>query len=299
MLTWNFFVNFMAEISNILDGKSLALTVIDDIKNKIYSCTVKNSLRIPKLVVVQVGNDPASSSYIKQKQTMSLKAGMKFELIQLASTITETELLTTIKALNDNQGVDGFLVQLPLPKHICPSKIVAHILPTKDVDGFHPENMGNIFYRKHDLAPCTPLGILLLLENYKVELIGKNIVIVGASTIVGQPLATMLTNAGATVTLCHKLTNNLPKIVNNSDIIISATGNTKAVDANDIKQNAIVIDVGINFTANGRIIGDLDATIIKKRASLYTPVPGGVGPMTVAALLLNTWHAYLANMSAK
>ena len=289
----------MAEISNILDGKRLAMTVINDIKNKISSCTAKNSLRIPKLVVVQVGNDPASSSYIKQKQTMSLKAGMNFELIQLASTITETQLLTTIKDLNDNQEVDGFLVQLPLPKHICPSNIVAHILPTKDVDRFHPENMGNIFYKNHGLAPCTPLGILLLLENYKVELAGKNIVVVGASTIVGQPLATMLSNAGATVTLCHKLTHNLPKIVNNSDIIISATGNIKAVDANDIKQNAIVIDVGINFTDDGRIIGDLDATIVKKRASLYTPVPGGVGPMTVAALLLNTWHAYLANMSAK
>lgn len=285
----------MAQFGQILDGKALANKIVTELHEKI----IKTNNRPPKLVVVQVGNDSASNSYIKQKELMSVKAGIDFELRKLSAAISENELITHIKNINNDNDIDGYLVQLPLPKHISPQKIVGFISPEKDVDGFHPSNMGSLFYNKECLVPCTPLGILLLLREYKIELNGKNISIIGASTIVGQPLSIILTAEEATVTLCHKLTKNLSEIVNKSDIVISATGNPKALSAKNIKPGAIVIDVGINFDENGKITGDLNADDVKKIASYYTPVPGGVGPMTVAALLVNTWQAYQINLNAK
>lgn len=285
----------MTQFGQILDGKALANKIVTELHEKI----IKTNNRRPKLVVVQVGNDSASNSYIKQKELMSVKAGIDFELRKLSAEIPENELITHIKNINNDNDIDGYLVQLPLPKHISPQKIVGFISPKKDVDGFHPSNMGSLFYNRECLAPCTPLGILLLLREYNIELNGKNISIIGASTIVGQPLSIMLTAEGATVTLCHNLTKNLSEIVNRSDIVISATGNPKALSAKNIKPGAIVIDVGINFDENGKITGDLNADDVKKIASYYTPVPGGVGPMTVAALLVNTWQAYQINLNAK
>lgn len=281
--------------TNILDGKAIAEGIISDIAKK----TANLNQRCPGLAVLQVGDHAASNSYINQKKLMSVKAGMKFQHIKLPASTSEQELIHEINKLNNDNNIDGFLVQLPLPKQISFINILASIDPSKDVDGFHPRHLGGLFYDDTKLAPCTPLGIMLLLQHANITLTAANVVIVGASTIVGQPLAIMLINQQATVTICQKHTQNLNNIVSRADILISATGNVNAIDTNHIKQDAIVIDVGINHTADGKINGDLDHSILSKRAKLYTPVPGGVGPMTVAALLENTWRAYQLNQSTK
>lgn len=281
--------------AKVLDGKKIAEEIVLKIKEEIKLLRSRK----PMLNVIQVGEDPASCSYIKQKEKMSKNAGIDFEHIKLQSNISELDLLSIIKEINNNKGIDGLLVQLPLPKHISPSNIIANILPNKDVDGFHPINIGNLFYKNYELAPCTPLGIMKILEYANVNLKGKKVTIIGASNIVGKPLSIMLINANATVKICHKFSDDIESTLAKSDIVISATGNTKAVNPNFIKPGAIVIDVGINQTKDGQIIGDLDAEVVKKISSLYTPVPGGVGPMTVAALMINTMKAYKLNMCAK
>jgi methylenetetrahydrofolate dehydrogenase (NADP+)/methenyltetrahydrofolate cyclohydrolase len=262
----------LKNLAKLIDGKIIANNIIQNIALK----TEKLSSRKPCLAVIQVGNDPASSSYIKQKELASIRAGFDFRHITLPINITEHELLTTIeKCCNDN-ALDSLLVQLPLPKHICPNKIVCRIKSDKDADGFHPHNMGCLFYG--------------------INISGMHAVIVGASNIVGKPLIPLLLAKNTTVTVCHKFTKNLHKHVAMADILISATGNTNAIKANNIKENAIIIDVGINFV-DGKLVGDLDQEIVKQKASWYTPVPGGVGPMTVAMLIENTWKSYINTFS--
>lgn len=279
-------------MAKLIDGKIIANNIIQNIALK----TEKLSSRKPCLAVIQVGNDPASSSYIKQKELASIRAGFDFRHITLPTNITEHELLTTIEECCNDNALDSLLVQLPLPKHICPNKIVCRITSDKDADGFHPYNMGCLFYGINNIGPCTPLGILRLLEHTQVDISGMHAVIVGASNIVGKPLIPLLLAKNTTVTVCHKFTKNLHKHVAMADILISATGNTNAINANNIKENSIIIDVGINFV-DGKLVGDLDQEIVKQKASWYTPVPGGVGPMTVAMLIENTWKSYINTFS--
>lgn len=276
----------------VLDGKLLANDIISVIAEK----TEKLS-RKPQLVVIQVGDDPASTSYIRQKEIFSKRAGFKFNHVILDSSISQNELLGKISVFNNCEEVDGILVQLPLPQHICAAKIANSINPSKDVDGFSPHNMGGIFNRQDTLAPCTPKGIIRLIEHTGIKPEGLHAVVVGASNIVGQPLATMLSKIGMTVTICQKTTKNLSNFVSMADVLVSATGNTKAIDAGFVKKGAVVIDVGINFDRSGKITGDLEQEKIKQLASWYTPVPGGVGPMTVAMLIENTWNAYIDRTS--
>src|SRR5690625_4318781 len=275
--------------AEIIDGKELARKIRLDMKEEVSD--LSTSGLIPHLTVILVGDNPASKSYVNGKKKASAEVGISSDIIELSVATTEEELLNTIKQLNQDPSVHGILVQLPLPKHIHEQAVIEAINPQKDVDGFHPLNIGRMMTNQDTLLPCTPYGILTMLnaENIKIE--GKHVVIIGRSNIVGKPVGQLLLNENATVTYCHSKTKNLAEFTLKADILIVAVGVPNIINADHIKQDAIVIDVGINRTDEGKLTGDVDFDSAKTKASHITPVPRGVGPMTIAMLLKNTIKA--------
>ena len=267
----------------ILDGKKLRDKIFEELKAKVDEMPVK-----PSLAVILAGDDPSSKIYVNNKKKCAEKLGINSVVITYPSTVTENELLEKIKELNDDKHITAILVQLPLPVHIDKFKIIDAIAPEKDVDGLTPYNSGKLFSgEKPYVYPCTPKGILLLLDEYGIEIEGRHAVVIGRSNLVCKPVAQMLLDRNATVTMCHSKTKNLPDITKTADILISAVGK-KVVGENMLKNNCVVIDVGIFRDENGKISGDVDFETVSKSASYISPVPGGVGPMTIASLMLNT-----------
>lgn len=267
----------------IIDGKALRDKLLEQLKLKVDKFEIK-----PKLVVILVGDNPASQIYVNNKKKTAEKLGIDSEIINYPSNIQEQVLLDKIVELNNDATVTAILVQLPLPEHISKFKVINTISPNKDVDGFTPENFGMLFAGEEPYVyPCTPKGILLMLDEYNIDVDGKHVVIVGRSNIVGKPLSQMLLNRNATVTVCHSHTKNLADITKTADVLISAVGG-KIIGENFVKPNSVVIDVGIFKDENGKTRGDVDFEKVAPQTSFITPVPGGVGPMTIASLMLNT-----------
>ncbi|HYN53745.1 MAG TPA: bifunctional methylenetetrahydrofolate dehydrogenase/methenyltetrahydrofolate cyclohydrolase FolD [Methylotenera sp.] len=273
--------------AQIINGKAIAENLIDSIKARINNRLQANK-RAPGLAVVLVGADSASSIYVRNKRLACDKVGIISTAYDLPATTTETELLTLIAKLNADSSIDGILVQLPLPAHINDEHIVESISPNKDVDGFHPFNIGRLAIRQPTLRSCTPFGVIKMLSSLNIDLLGLDAVVVGVSNHVGRPMALELLLAGCTVTSCHRHTKDLSKAIMNADLVVAAAGKPGLIKGDWIKPGAIVIDIGINRLADGSIAGDVDFNIAKTRASWITPVPGGVGPMTVATLMENT-----------
>lgn len=272
----------------LLDGKIVKKTVLAELKEK-----VSKEKRPLGLVVIQVGEDPASVVYVRQKAKMAEKVGFNFNHVKLDSSVSEEELLNKIDEFNNDDNVDGILVQMPIPKHLNPKTIQNAISPLKDVDGLTDINMGRLMHNEEALVPCTPLGIMDLLKHYGIEVAGKRVVVVGRSDLVGKPMLALMINADATVTLCHSKTNDMSKITKKADILIVAVGKANFIKAEDIRNGCVVIDVGINRMSDGSLCGDVDFNSVKDKVSYITPVPGGVGQMTVAELGMNTYKAYL------
>lgn len=272
---------------NLLDGKVVKKEILEGLKKELESLT-----RPLGLVVIQVGEDEASKVYVRQKEKMANELGYNFKHIKFPEDVKEEELLNEIDKLNEDSEVDGILVQMPIPKHLNPSVIQNRISYLKDVDGLTDINAGSLMHNKDALVPCTPEGIIELLKYYKIELKGKNVTIIGRSDLVGKPLASLMTNNDATVTLCHSKTKNLKLFTQNADILVVAVGKAKLIKEDHIKDGAVVIDVGINRLEDGSLCGDVDFENVKEKASYITPVPGGVGQMTVACLAKNTYSAY-------
>lgn len=289
----------------LLDGKAASQAIKDDIKNKVADLK-KSGKKVPHLAAILVGNDGASETYVATKIKNCEAVGFKSTLICLENNIGENDLLEVIKKLNYDNDVDGILVQLPLPKNISEQKVINLIDAKKDVDGFHPTNIGKMVYGSETFISATPLGIILLLQYYKIETKGKHAVVIGRSNIVGRPISILLSRneepGNCTVTLCNSYTKNLKEICLRADIIISAMGKPGFLKEDMIKQDAVVIDVGITRVSdatkqNGYILkGDVDFKNVAEKCSYITPVPGGVGPMTIAALLMNTYKAYLSEL---
>lgn len=273
--------------ASIINGKLIASSIKNSIATEIKERR-KNSLPTPGLAVILVGNDPASEVYVHNKRLACEEVGIASYAFDLPNDTTQKELLNLIEQLNHRPDVAGILVQLPLPKHIDSATIIEHIRIEKDVDGFHPYNLGRLAEQRPLLHPCTPLGIITLLKHINFELKGINAVMVGESNIVGRPMALELINAGATVSICHKYTKNLSNHVSEAELLIVAIGKRGVIKSEWIKEGAVVIDVGIHRLNDGSLAGDIDFATAKERASWITPVPGGVGPMTVATLLQNT-----------
>ena len=273
--------------ARIIDGKLVSQQLLSNLADRIQQ-RLTRQLRRPCLAVVLIGNDPASAVYVRNKQRACKEIGIESHNHTLSASTTEEELLTLIDAMNADNCIDGILVQLPLPEHIDSQKILERIKPDKDVDGFHPYNLGRLVVKKPLLRPCTPQGVMTLLSAYNINPKGKKAVVVGASNIVGRPQALELLLARATVTICHSATHNLAQEVNNADILVVGVGKPNFIQGEWIKSGAVVIDVGINRLANGQLCGDVDFDSAKQRASMITPVPGGVGPMTIATLMENT-----------
>ncbi|BFQ92690.1 bifunctional methylenetetrahydrofolate dehydrogenase/methenyltetrahydrofolate cyclohydrolase FolD [Gallibacterium anatis] len=277
--------------AQIISGTALAKSIKNDLHQKIQTL-IDQGYRSPGLAVILVGENPASQIYVGNKRKSCLEVGIQSKSYNLSDTISEQELLSLIGELNQDDTVDGILVQLPLPKHISSVKVIERISPSKDVDGFHPYNVGRLCQRIPTLRACTPYGIMKLLETTGVDLHGQHAVIVGASNIVGRPMAMELLLAGATVTVTHRFTKNLQELVAQADILIVAVGKPHLVPGEWVKPGAIVIDVGINRVADKKVVGDIGFEAAQQRAGFITPVPGGVGPMTVAMLMVNTLSAY-------
>ncbi len=276
--------------AQLIDGTSIAANIREDIANKVKA-RQKLGLRIPGLAVILVGNDPASEIYVAHKRKDCEQVGFISKSYDLPANITQQELLSLIDELNDDDTIDGILVQLPLPSHLNAAPLLERIRPDKDVDGFHPFNIGRLAQRNPLLRPCTPKGIIQLLASIKVDLYGLNAVVIGASNIVGRPMALELLLAGCTVTVTHRFTKDLAAHVANADLVVVAVGKANLVKGQWIKPGAIIIDVGINRRDDGKLIGDVEFDVALQRASWITPVPGGVGPMTRACLLENTLFA--------
>ena len=285
----------------IIDGKQTAADIREEIKSEV-SELVKQGKRPPHLVAVLVGNDPASLAYVGSKERFSKKVGFKSTLLHFDENISEADLLKTVDELNRDESVDGYIVQLPLPAHIDEQKIIMAIDPDKDVDGFHPVNLGKMLVQLPGFLPATPYGIMELIKRYNIETSGKNVLIIGRSLIVGRPLSILMSQkrlgGNATVTLAHSRTKNIKQLAQQADIIVTALGKPHFLTADMVKDGVVVIDAGINSvdapdTKRGyKLVGDADFENISKKASYMTPVPGGVGPMTIAMLLKNTLQAY-------
>ncbi len=276
--------------AQIIDGKAIA----EELKNTLKQANAQRlaqGLRVPGLAVILIGGDPASQVYVGSKRRSCEQIGFKSESFDLEESTSESELLALIDKLNNDPTIDGILVQLPLPAHINAEKIIESIAPDKDVDGFHPYNIGRLAQRNPQLRPCTPKGVMTLLNSTGVDLHGQEAVVVGASNIVGRPMALELLLAGCTTTVCHRWTKDLEFHVRRADILIVAVGKPNFIPGDWIKQGAIIIDVGINRLDNGKLTGDVEFDVAKEKAAWITPVPGGVGPMTVATLLENTLFA--------
>ena len=278
-------------MNNVIDGKKIA----QDLKDRIAK-EVKTFDRPPGLGAILVGEDPASHIYVRNKELACIEAGFYSEKIKKPTNITEEELLNEVGRMNEDQKIDGILVQLPLPDHIDSNKVLEHISPMKDVDGFCSENIGKLAQNKPSLRPCTPKGVITMLESIGVDLKGKDCVVIGASNIVGRPMAIELLNKGSTVTICNSKTKDIAAKTIQADIIVVGVGVPKLVKSNWVKDSAIVIDVGINRMEDGTLCGDVDYDALKDKVFAITPVPGGVGPMTIAILLENTLDAYKAKL---
>lgn len=276
--------------ANIIDGKAIATKIKNSMAATIAT-HIAAGRRAPGLAVILVGDDPASSIYVRNKRQACEQVGINSTHHHLPADIHETTLIDLIEQLNRDSTVDGILLQLPLPSHIDAEKVLETIDPHKDVDGFHAYNLGRLAQRRPLLRPCTPLGIMVLLEQLNLSIKGKHAVVVGASNIVGRPMLLELLSAGATVTICHRSTTDLPSFVKQADILVSAVGKPGLIQSEWIKPGAVVIDVGITRLADGSLAGDVEFEKAKERAAWITPVPGGVGPMTVAMLLQNTLKA--------
>lgn len=277
-------------MTTILDGKKLRDKIIENLKAKVDTFDEK-----PTLVVILVGENPASKIYVNNKKKMAEKIGIHSEVINYPANITEAELLDKIEELNNDKKVTAILVQLPLPKHISKDNVMNKIIPSKDVDGFTPYNFGKLFSGETPTVyPCTPKGILLLLDEYNIEIEGKHVVIVGRSNIVGKPLSQMMLNKNATVTICHSHTKNLSQITKTADILVSAVGKN-IIEGEMLKTDCVIVDVGIFKDENGKTRGDVDFESASKIASFISPVPGGAGPMTIASLMLNTVELFEKN----
>ncbi|MBR2437346.1 MAG: bifunctional methylenetetrahydrofolate dehydrogenase/methenyltetrahydrofolate cyclohydrolase FolD [Alistipes sp.] len=281
----------------IIKGKDLSTSIKEALKVRVE--VLKNQYgRTPNLVVVLVGEDPGSVSYVTGKAKAANEVGIANNTIRLADTITEADLLALVDQLNNDDSVDGILVQLPLPKHIDENKIIAAISPEKDVDAFHPMNVAKLWLKQPCVLPCTPKGIIKLLHFAGVDIAGKEAVVVGRSNIVGQPVAKLLLDANATVTVAHSKTKNLAEVTRRADILVAAIGRERFITADMIKPGAVVIDVGVNRDSrNGKLCGDVDFEEAQNVAAAITPVPGGVGPMTIACLMENTVEAFINRMS--
>ncbi len=281
--------------AQVINGKIIAENIKENLKADIADFS-----RAPELAIVMVGNDYASDIYVRNKQKAAAKVGIISHYHHLDEDISEDELLKIIEQLNEDQEVNGIIVQLPLPEHLNTNRIINAISPLKDVDGFHPLNTGMLQNNeKPYFVAATPLGIMKLLETTNVNLSGKNVVIIGASLIVGRPLATLLLNQGCTISITHSKTANIMEYTKKADIIVAACGVANLVKADWIKDNAVLIDVGINRMENGKICGDIDFEDVLQKAGAITPVPGGVGPMTIAMLLYNTVEAYKLQTTAE
>ncbi len=282
--------------ANIIDGKKIAQETISEIKKSIAK-NINDGISPPGLAVVIVGDNPASAIYVRNKRIACEEVGMKSFNHDLPEDTSEKELIELVKSLNNNSEVHGILVQLPLPDHISETKIIESIDPIKDVDGFHPYTIGRLMQRIPVLRPCTSIGVITMLDSIGIDPMGKHAVIVGASNLVGRPLALELLLRGATTTVCHKFTKNLESFVNQAEILAVAVGKIGIIPGNWIKKDAVVFDIGINRDENGKVTGDVDFKTAKEQASWISPVPGGVGPMTVAMLLKNTLITSSINMS--
>ena len=270
----------------ILDGKSLAQKITAEVKQDVQLLQQNNIT--PGLAVILVGNDPASAAYVSMKNKACKKAGIYSMVHEMPETISQENILEVIQMMNKNPNIDGILVQLPLPKHIDTTAILEAIDPTKDVDGFHPYNVGRVVAGLDGFIPATPYGVMKLLEEYNIDPKGKNVCIVGASNIVGKPMATLMLNANATVEICHIFTDDLKQHTIKADIICVGVGVVNLIKEDMVKDGAIIVDIGINRLNNGKLVGDVDFENVSKKCSYITPVPGGVGPMTIAMLLKNT-----------
>lgn len=270
----------------LIDGKATSQKIKDEIKNEVIKLKQKGIT--PTLAVILVGDNPASQTYVASKQKACLACQMGSVMHKLSANTTQQELISLIDVLNADDSIDGILVQLPLPKHINTNEILRKIDPKKDVDGFCAQNIGALVSGLDGFVPCTPLGIMELLKQYNINPQGLNALVIGRSNIVGKPMAALLLNAGATVTIAHSKTKNLADLSKNADLIIAAIGKANFIKPEMVKEGAIIIDVGINRLENGKLAGDCDFENLKDKCDFITPVPGGVGPMTIAMLLSNT-----------
>lgn len=273
----------------IIDGKAVSA----DVKARIKAETqeLRGEGIIPGLAVIIVGEDPASKIYVASKEKACADIGFYSEKYALPESVTQNELLNLIKKLNNDDRINGILCQLPLPPHLDEKAVINAIDPQKDVDAFHPQNVGKIMIGEYDFLPCTPAGVMELLSAYNIEITGKKCVVIGRSNIVGKPMAMLLLHKNGTVTICHSKTVNLPEICRSADILVAAVGKAKFVTADMVKDGVVVIDVGMNRPEGGKLCGDVDFENVAEKCSYITPVPGGVGPMTIAMLMQNTLTA--------
>lgn len=276
----------------IIDGKMVSAQVKEEVKNQVQRLKEEHGIT-PGLAVVIVGDDPASRVYVNNKKKACDLVGFKSEEYALDASTTQEELLELVKTLNEKPDINGILVQLPLPKHLDDKAVIEAINPLKDVDAFHAVNVGKIMLGEYDFLPCTPAGVMEMLHAYDIPVCGKNCVVIGRSNIVGKPMAMLLLHENATVTICHSRTQNLSEICAGADILVAAVGRPKFVTPDMVKDGAVVIDVGMDRDENGKLCGDVDFEAVKDKCSYITPVPGGVGPMTIATLMKNTLKAAL------
>ncbi|SLM21055.1 bifunctional methylenetetrahydrofolate dehydrogenase/methenyltetrahydrofolate cyclohydrolase [Streptococcus dysgalactiae subsp. equisimilis] len=283
-------------MTEIMDGKALAQKMQSELTIKVQQLKQEKGI-VPGLVVILVGDNPASQVYVRNKERAALAAGFKSETVRLSESICQEELIAIIERYNEDDTIHGILVQLPLPNHINDKKIILAIDPKKDVDGFHPMNTGHLWSGRPLMVPCTPAGIVEILREYEVDLEGKHAVIIGRSNIVGKPMAQLLLDKNATVTLTHSRTRHLEDVCRHADVLIVAIGQGHFVMKDFVKEGAVVIDVGMNRDDNGKLIGDVAFDEVSQVASKITPVPGGVGPMTITMLLEQTYQAALRSVS--
>lgn len=272
-------------MAQLIDGKLISTQIKDELKAEVAELKEKGI--VPCLAVIQVGNDPASSVYVNNKKKACAYIGIESLAYELEENISQEELLTIIDELNHNEMVNGILVQLPLPKHINEEAVINAIAPEKDVDGFHPETVGHMCIGSKGFLPCTPAGVIQLLKRSNIEIEGKECVVIGRSNIVGKPMALLLLHENGTVTITHSRTKDLKEITKRADILVAAIGKPKFVTAEYVKEGAVVIDVGIHRNADNKLCGDVDFDDVVNKVSAITPVPGGVGPMTIAMLMNN------------
>ncbi|MCI6824848.1 MAG: bifunctional methylenetetrahydrofolate dehydrogenase/methenyltetrahydrofolate cyclohydrolase FolD [Ruminococcus bromii] len=274
----------------IIDGKKVSAEVKEEVRQQTLKLKETHGIT-PGLAVVIVGDDPASRVYVNNKKKACELVGFKSEEYALPAETTQQELLNLVETLNNKDDINGILVQLPLPKHLDDKAVIAAINPKKDVDAFHAVNVGKIMLGEYDFLPCTPAGVMEMLHSYNIEVSGKNCVVIGRSNIVGKPMAMLLLHENGTVTICHSRTRDLAEVTKQADILVAAVGRPKFVTADMVKDGAVVIDVGMDRDENGKLCGDVDFENVKDKCSYITPVPGGVGPMTIATLMKNTLKA--------